>query len=146
MSEMPMAKIVRDPRVVKVIRHLKSRQKEELKYYKTRGSIEGNTVVTDLRGYQGSDWRFAPYYQNPGIRYGITIKRKTKTVSGGSEVYHISAGVNPWRKKENKVNVGDILRKYGGGGHKDVGGLEVYSKEAAEGAIREIADHLNIYG
>lgn len=47
-------------------------------------------------------------------------------------------------KKENKVNLGKLISRYGnGGGHFSVGGAEVKTKKEADRAMKEMVEYLN---
>ena len=41
------------------------------------------------------------------------------------------------------VHIGKLLKRYGGGGHKDAGGVEFETREAAMRAVEEIVTVLN---
>jgi nanoRNase/pAp phosphatase (c-di-AMP/oligoRNAs hydrolase) len=51
--------------------------------------------------------------------------------------------VNPWLRSRNKKNIGEFLKQYGGGGHKDVGGVEIRGKSATLAAVADAIKFLN---
>jgi len=79
--------------------------------------------------------RFAAFYHHPEIQYSVGV---IPTRSG----FHVTCGENPWNKPENGVHVGEMMEKYGGGGHRAVGGANPESLQAARTAAAEIANKL----
>lgn len=79
--------------------------------------------------------RFAPFYHHPEIHYAIGV---IPTRAG----YHISCGENPWNHPPVTAHIGQIMERYGGGGHRSVGGANPPSLEAALEVAAEIADEL----
>jgi nanoRNase/pAp phosphatase (c-di-AMP/oligoRNAs hydrolase) len=57
--------------------------------------------------------------------------------------YKLGVGSNPWKRNKIKINIGLLLKKYGGGGHKWVGGLTVKPASKKDAVIREIIARLN---
>lgn len=74
------------------------------------------------------------FEEHPETRVAIIIS--TNYFNGTS----IHVGENPFFKDRNNVHIGHLMQKYGGGGHKGVGGCEL--KEDSENAIQEIVDTL----
>jgi oligoribonuclease NrnB/cAMP/cGMP phosphodiesterase (DHH superfamily) len=82
--------------------------------------------------------RFAAFYHYPEIHYSVGI---IPTRSG----YHVSAGENPWNplpKDAPGAHIGEIMERYGGGGHRAVGGANPESLEAARRVAAEVAETL----
>lgn len=83
--------------------------------------------------------RFAPFYHHPEVVYSVGV---IPTRSG----FHVTCGENPWNKPERPVHVGEMMERYGGGGHRAVGGANPPSLQAARDAAAEVAnllvDHL----
>lgn len=132
LAEKPLAAVARDPRLRKA-RLLIGKQKEKLlKAYRRNLRLYGKLAYMDLTAIEG-EMRYAPYYLHPTLTYTLTLKK------WGRKVFHIGLGANPWRREQNKIHIGAFLRKhYGGGGHRDVGGAEFRSAEAANKAVREV--------
>ena len=80
--------------------------------------------------------RYAPYYLFPKIRYSIRATMK-------GQLYHLGVGENPWIAHKGKIHIGNLIKKYGGGGHVTVGATDVNTKEEAERAQEEIIKILN---
>lgn len=84
--------------------------------------------------------RFAAFYHHPDIHYSVGV---IPTRSG----FHVSAGENPWnpppeRAATNGAHIGTIMERYGGGGHKAVGGANPPNLAEARRVAAEIADTL----
>ncbi len=79
--------------------------------------------------------RFAAFYHHPEVLYSVGV---IPTRSG----FHITCGENPWNPPANPVHVGELMARYGGGGHRAVGGANPPSLEAAREAAEEVADLL----
>ncbi|MCL5733430.1 MAG: DHHA1 domain-containing protein [Patescibacteria group bacterium] len=56
--------------------------------------------------------------------------------------YHLHLNYNRWKKAAPKINIGDYLKKFGGGGHERAGGASVKSQEKAASEIAEIIDYV----
>lgn len=74
--------------------------------------------------------RYLPYFFFNTIDYTIGIYRR-------NENYALSIGYNPW-KNNNMIELGEISKKYNGGGRKNVAGIIVKSYEDS----LRIADNL----
>ena len=83
--------------------------------------------------------RFAPFYHHPKIFYSVGV---IPTRSG----FHVSAGENPWNAPSKAghtgAHIGTIMERYGGGGHKSVGGANPESLTAARRVAAEVAEEL----
>jgi hypothetical protein len=133
LSEHPMAAIIKDPAIKKSIQNDKRATKTGLNYYKKNLKIYGAVAGIILPSSEFGSLRFAPYYLHPKLLYFGRITKKNK-------FFTLSFGVNPWRRKENDVHIGEFLKTHfpGAGGHHDVGGAEFKTKKDAERAMEEI--------
>ena len=97
-------------------------------------------LIIDVSGFAFAELgHYVPYYLYPKASYAIRFH----PFPGKPTLFHVNVGANPWRRAENKKNIGELLRKYGGGGHKNVGGVEIKSRTATLRAIGEIVTFLN---
>jgi oligoribonuclease NrnB/cAMP/cGMP phosphodiesterase (DHH superfamily) len=130
-----LKEIIKQRRVGDALRSAKSKLGKAIKFYEGNTIRRGkHTTFIDLtRGGKGlSRFKFLAYL-HPRVLYAVRLFRKD------DGLYHVGAGVNLWRKSENRINIGNLMTRYkGGGGHKGVGAAEFKSKKAAEKAIREI--------
>ncbi len=141
LAEEPLGEIA-ELKAVKAM--AKAAQKENLKglaYYRKHLKVIGDASLIDLSGTEISSLRFAPYYLHPGVLYAVRLTKKGK-------FYHLGVGANPWlkgalRKKHADVHIGELMRKFGGGGHKNAGACEISSKRAVRAAIDAIVPVLN---
>ncbi len=83
----------------------------------------GPVVAYDLSDDEiGAHSGFAAYMLEPSATYSVGL---TYSDSGAS----ISVGCNPWAENPGTKNIADICERYGGGGHRNVGGIAVPSGE-----------------
>ena len=77
--------------------------------------------------------RFAPFYHHPDLHYAVGV---IPTRAG----FHVTCGENPWAQPKDGVHVGEIMERYGGGGHRAVGGANPNDLNQARKVAEEIAD------
>lgn len=101
-----------------------------------RTVLKGNVIYCDLRGVQeipdGNRFLIFTLFPEGNIQVKIaedTQRQNTTAISVGYNIF------NP----TSNVNVGELLKKYGGGGHRVVGSTRV-PDDQAEQAIREIVE------
>ncbi len=99
-----------------------------------RTVMKGNVIYVDLRGIKelpdGNRFLVFTLFPHGNIQVKIaddTQRENTTAISVGYNIF------NP----TSTVNVGELLKGYGGGGHKVVGSCRV-PNDQAEQAIREI--------
>jgi hypothetical protein len=108
-------------------------QEELRQILRQRGILKGNVIYVDLRGITIPDGnRFLVFTLFPEGNIQVKVADDTQRPNTTS----ISVGYNIFNPT-SKVNVGELLQKYGGGGHKVVGSCRV-PNDKAEQAIREI--------
>jgi hypothetical protein len=99
-----------------------------------RTTMKGNVIYVDLRGIKDipDGNRFLLYTLFPDGNISVKVAEDNQRENTTA----ISVGYNIFNTTSN-VNVGELLRNYGGGGHKVVGSCRV-PNDQAEQAIREI--------
>ncbi len=97
--------------------------------------MDTGVVLYDASSSRIRRERFATFYHYPDAQYAVGV---IPTRSG----FHITAGENPWNPPANGLHVGEIMERYGGGGHRAVGGANPPSLEAARAAAAEVAGEL----
>lgn len=98
-----------------------------LRQFEDRARLEpGEIVVADTDADAGSN-RYAPYVKFPHARYSVVLSR---TTSGAK----ITAMRNPWREFSS-VPLGDIFKRYGGGGHHRVASMLVPKDQFANASV-----------
>ncbi len=81
-------------------------------------------LMADLRSKKIRRDRFAPFYLYPDIQYSITVLPTRAGV-------HITIASNPWNRPTGGPHLGELMKKYGGGGHLGVGGCNPPDEETA---------------
>jgi hypothetical protein len=101
-----------------------------------RTTMKGNVIYCDLRGIKNvpDGNRFLIFTLFPKGNIQVKVDEDTQRENTTA----ISVGYNIFNPTSN-VNVGELLKKYGGGGHKVVGSSRV-PNDQAERAVREIID------
>ncbi len=123
-----------DPEVKRRCRRIRDEQERLRNILLERAAMKGNVIYCDLRGVKeipdGNRFLIFTLFSKGNIQVKVaedTQRENTTAISVGYNIF------NP----TSKVNVGELLQNYGGGGHKVVGSCRV-PKEKAEQAIREI--------
>jgi hypothetical protein len=98
-------------------------------------SVEHKVLLYDASSNRIRRERFAPFFHHPEIFYSVGV---IPTRAG----FHVTAGVNPWNAPPRDVHIGAIMERYGGGGHRSVGGANPPSLEEARTAAGEVAAEL----
>jgi len=127
------------PEIRAAIAKIRKRIKKSLKFYAANLRVFGKIAFIDLRKFKLEKLRFASCYLMPKLVYSLRLDKE-----GGT--FHLRLGVNPWRPKENKIHIGQFLRKryarFGSaGGHKAVGGVDTRSEKIAEKVAKEIIEY-----
>jgi len=98
-------------------------------------SSAGRVVHYDASSNKIRRERFAPFFHHPEAYYTVGV---IPTRAG----YHVSAGQNPWNQPSEPANIGAIMERYGGGGHRAVGGANPPTLDDARRIAREVAELL----
>src|SRR5438094_10141792 len=101
-----------------------------------RTTIKGNVIYCDLRGVKeipdGNRFLIFTLFPKGNIQVKVAHDPQRENTTA------ISVGYNIFNPTSN-VNVGELLKNYGGGGHKVVGSSRV-PNDKAEQAIKEIVE------
>ncbi len=102
--------------------------------FQRRMTVDEGVARIDLSadGVEGFN-KFIPYHLSPEIRYTVVLTatdRRTK----------VSVGSNPWHRPDPLHHIGELCRRYGGGGHPVVGAVTLApgDLDAARTAYEEI--------
>lgn len=125
-----------DPEVKKRCQEILDAQERLRAILLKRTTLKGNVIFVDLRGIQEipDGNRFLLYTLFP--TGNISLKVADDSQRPGTTA--ISVGYNIF-KTTSKVNVGALMEKHGGGGHRVVGSCRV-PDDQAEKAIQEILE------
>lgn len=113
----------------------RNRDKALSQFPPTVQSTTDGVVLYDASSSHIRRERFAPFYHHPRALYSVGV---IPTRAG----FHVSAGENPWNPPDADVHIGRLMERYGGGGHKAVGGANPHDLAAARAAAAEIAEVL----
>ena len=123
-----------DPEVKRRCRQIQDQQEKLRKLLLERAELRGNVIYVDLRGVKeipdGNRFLVFTLFPQGNIQVKVTHDSQRENTTAISVGYNI---FNP----TSTVNVGELLKNYGGGGHKVVGSSRVPDDEA-EQAIAEI--------
>jgi hypothetical protein len=134
----PLAQVIQEPFVARLIPPLMERHARSVGILKERARCERKTIYfdisdLDLEGYN----KFVPYYLFPESIYSVGLSSSAFRVK-------VAVGSNPWTKTENMVNLAKICERYGGGGHARVGAISFPpgKGDMARSAAAEIVQEL----
>ena len=129
-----LEEVLNDPEVKPRCQGILNAQETLTEILLNRASLKGNVIFLDLRGITDmpDGNRFLLYTLFPTGNISIKVaddsqRPNTTAISVGYNIFNTTS----------KVNVGALMERHGGGGHKVVGSCRVPSSEA-EKAIREI--------
>jgi oligoribonuclease NrnB/cAMP/cGMP phosphodiesterase (DHH superfamily) len=136
MTTATLDELARAPEVDKAFtRASKNRDKALLQFPPTVENKRDGVLFYDASSNNIRRERFAPFYHHPDIHYAVGV---IPTRQG----FHVSCGQNPWNPPPVDVHIGEIMERYGGGGHKAVGGANPPDLQAARRTAAEIAEKL----
>lgn len=125
---------MRDPEIARRCRQIRDEQEKLRKILLERTTLKGNVIYCDLRGVkevpEGNRFLIFTLFPQGNIQVKVaydTQRENTTAISVGYNIFNPTAS----------VNVGELLKEYGGGGHKVVGSSRV-PNDQAEQAIKEI--------
>ncbi len=104
--------------------------------YAEHSIIKGKVSFIDRSNFTGEQNHFAAYKIHPTALYEVCILHR-----GNS--FGIHAGKNPWKDKNTNFHLGNLMKKYGGGGHRDVGGCVAKTHKEATEIATKIIDEIN---
>jgi hypothetical protein len=129
-----LAETLNDPEVKRRCQRIRDEQEKLRKLLLERTLLKGNVIYCDLRGVKEipDGNRFLVFTLFPEGNIQVKVSHDTQRENTTA----ISVGYNIFNPTSN-VNVGELLKHYGGGGHKVVGSSRV-PNDKAEQAIAEI--------
>jgi len=134
LREASLEETLGDPDIKSRCQKILDDQEKLKKILLARTALRGNVIVTDLRGVKDlpDGNRFLLYTLFPNGNISLKIgddsqRANTTAISVGYNIFNTTS----------KVNVGALMEKHGGGGHRVVGSCRVPKREA-EKHIREI--------
>jgi len=136
LAHRPLAAIAAEPKIKKFVAAFRTRLVAGLAFSKKNIVVDGRVGTLDISGRNlrsiKEGLRFAPFYFYPTLESSIRITEKDGR-------FNLGWGVNPWRKNNNRLDIGKILKEYyGGGGHRNAGGAGFKTHADAMNAIAEL--------
>jgi hypothetical protein len=131
-----LEQMLEDPEVKKRCQQIRDEQEKLRKLLLQRTTMKGNVIYCDLRGIKeipdGNRFLIFTLFPKGNIQVKVSEDPQRENTTA------ISVGYNIFNPTSN-VNVGELLKNYGGGGHKVVGSSRV-PNDKAEQAIKEIVE------
>ncbi len=129
-----LEEVLNDPDIKQRCQRIQQEQEKLRKLLLDRTSYKGNVIYCDLRGVKEipDGNRFLVFTLFPQGNIQVKVAHDSQRANTTA----ISVGYNIFNPTSN-VNVGELLKNYGGGGHKVVGSSRV-PNDQAEQAIKEI--------
>ncbi len=125
---------LKDPDIKERCQRIQNEQQKLRKLLLERTTYKGNVIYCDLRGVKeipdGNRFLIFTLFPKGNIQVKVAHDSQRENTTA------ISVGYNIF-KPTSTVNVGELLKNYGGGGHKVVGSSRV-PNEKADQAIKEI--------
>jgi len=134
LRDAPVDEIMKEPEVKRRCQRILDSQERLKEILLQRTTLRGNVIFTDLRGIKNvpDGNRFLIYTLFPKGNISMKIANDSQRPNTTA----ISVGYNIFNST-SKVNVGALLKRFGGGGHRVVGSCRVPDSEA-EKAIAQI--------
>lgn len=123
----------------RAVDQLKEQLRQSLSSYQKMATMKGKVSFVDKTNIEIMNTDFISYYLFPEIPYTVSIDKN-------DHGYHVHAGHNPWTKSHKELNLGELMKKYGGGGHLAVGGAEAAGLAEALKISKEIVEYVNQNG
>lgn len=136
LAELPLREVADIPQIAAVGLRERRNAVRNLVFYRKHLRRYGATTFIDLARNRDRLLRYAPYYLFPKIPYSIRATKK-------GTFYHLGVGRNPWAPVPGRVHIGEMMKKYGGGGHAGAGAAEFKNAAAMRTAQEEIIAVLN---
>lgn len=140
LAEESIAAVVRNPKISQKSRQYTAKVLRTTKQLRAASLVVGSVVFVDAG--KEKDVRihhYMIYYLFPQKKYSVLLKRK-------GSCFRLGVGANPWSKSGKFADIGRLMSKYGGGGHKTVGATQRKSKSELLKIAKEIIKYLNQHG
>ena len=131
-KEVPLEKVLAHPLVDARIQKVQAEQKQYGQFLENTTRLEGTVIMNDLRGLKGVPVgnRFLVYTLHPEGNVEMRI------FSGHAGATVVACGHSIFNRTCN-VNIGNLMQKYGGGGHRGAGTCQL-TGENVEAQIDQI--------
>ncbi len=134
----PIESIIQAPRAQKIIAEEYQQRQQATDLLQQKCELHNRVIYADITETTVHVPRFLEYWLYPEAIYSVVLKRK-------GDVFHGTVGKNPWQTVSKEIHLGDLVRQYGGGGHKNVAGFEAKSHETLVRIGKDIVEYLNYH-
>lgn len=143
LTEMPLAQVLEQPFVARLLPALLERHQAALELIRSRAEEREGTIFFDITDHPLEGFnKFIPYYLYPNATYSIGLSKSSFRTK-------VAVGSNPWTTvdPEKMMNLAQICERYGGGGHARVGAVsfppdrEDEARAAAQEIVAELRAH-----
>ncbi|RFM25360.1 MAG: exopolyphosphatase [Candidatus Thermochlorobacter aerophilum] len=139
LKDKSLDEIMQDPQVVEKCNKFREDDLNFRDAVRKHSRVEKNVLITDLRSYgenlpNGNRYFVYAFQSTTNLSMRITPDRERPGMVS------IGVGYNIFNRTAN-INVGELMKKYGGGGHKTVGSTKVKAEDA-DRIIQEILTYL----
>jgi oligoribonuclease NrnB/cAMP/cGMP phosphodiesterase (DHH superfamily) len=129
LAALPLAEVAALPKIQKIATATRRENMKSLAFYREHMRIDGDVSIIDLTATDLPSLRFAPYLLDKKVVYALRIMKKGRD-------YVVGVGVNPWISRARhapfrEVHIGEMMKKFGGGGHKGAGACQFKTKSDA---------------
>ncbi|HYG77500.1 MAG TPA: exopolyphosphatase [Planctomycetota bacterium] len=136
-KEVPLEKVLKHPEVMKRTERVREEQEDHEILLAKHARKEGNVILTDFRGVKdkpvGNRFLVFSMFRDANVEVRLFNGHEGAVVAAvGASIFNRSC----------KVNIGQMLAEYGGGGHKGAGTAQLKPANA-EKQIAEIIARLN---
>src|SRR5258708_1917509 len=131
LSREPLARIAALPEVKRAATRVRKENIKGIAFYKKNIKLFKNGSFIDFTRTRIEAPHFIANYLYPKLLYVVRLSMR-------NGLYHLGVGASPWLRGKSRIHIGELLKKYGGGGHKEVGGVEFQRRDEAELASVEI--------
>jgi hypothetical protein len=115
----------------------RSAQEASLQTMRRSLNVEGRVGFCNLVESGTPFIRYGVYYFAPDVDYSVIAYDSER----GRRPYKIAISANPWHPNGNRVHIGVLARRFGGGGRIEVGSVATATKSAClETAIRVVRE------
>ncbi len=140
-KDLPIEDVLRKPMVAERVKRLREEDRNFRRALTDSSRLEGNVVFTDFRseGVLPIGNRFLVYTLFPDANVSLRIHW------GPERQFVVAAVAHSIFDRSCRTNVGELLSRYGGGGHRGAGSAPIPTEEADE-KIAEILEALKATG
>lgn len=140
LKDFPLEAVMADAMVGHMLERIRADDEAFQRALRDHSRVEGNTVITDFRGLKDlpTGNRFIVHALYPGTNIAARLfdgKGNMTVLALGRSIF----------KRDCKTNIGQLLAKYGGGGHRGAGTVQFYPGEA-EAKVHEILEQVKANG